>query len=308
MGEVALAACGLGKGGGEIGAALAHLAAECFHDRRREHVHAEEAEVISRAQAGDDEFLLGLGGGGFFDDGFHFVKALRALHAPAADRAVMRQFALVGGLHGGNRALARLRGGEELGGARLVRAADVEVVADRQQKRIATGESGGAVHGMTIAARLGLRNEMHPPCERTGGFGVGGLVAGTDDHRDFGNSGGGDFTGKDRQGGLGGAVTVHQRLKRQRVLVFSGGGDDGFGDSHARDHGECRGPWQYRERVIRALPRPRRWLIACGHARILLQKRFSFLRKRRSVGLGRRARHSALRLLGGHHPRPLPPA
>ena len=85
--------------------------------------------------------------------------------------------------------------------------------------------------------------------KRTRGFRVGGLVARTDDHRDLGDAGGGDFPGEDGEGGLGDAVAVHQRLERQRALVFPGGGDDGFGDFHARKDGECR-------RVL-AIPRTR---------------------------------------------------
>ena len=124
------------------------------------------------------------------------------MHAPAADAAVEGEFAFVGGLHGGDRAIGGLRGFEELGGAGFFGAAGVEVIADHQEERIAAGELRGAMHGVAVAEGLGLRDEAHLPGERAGGGGVGGLVTGADDHRDFVDARGGDFLGEDGEGGF----------------------------------------------------------------------------------------------------------
>ena len=125
-----------------------------------------------------------------------------------------------------------LGGFEELGGAGFLGAAGVEVVAHHQEKRIIGREIRGAMHGVAVAEGLGLRDEAHLPGERAGGGGVGGLIAGANDHRDFGDARGGDFLGEDGEGGFRHTIAVHERLEREHALVFSGGGDDGFGDFH----------------------------------------------------------------------------
>ena len=65
----------------------------------REDVHAKEAQIVTRAQAGDGELLLGFGGRGFFEDGFDLVKTLRGIHELAANGAVVGQLAFVRRLH-----------------------------------------------------------------------------------------------------------------------------------------------------------------------------------------------------------------
>jgi hypothetical protein len=66
-----------------------------FHDGRGQNVHAEEAQVVTRAQAGDDELLLGHGGRRFFDDLLNLVEAGFPLQPSRADRAVVGQLAFV---------------------------------------------------------------------------------------------------------------------------------------------------------------------------------------------------------------------
>ena len=58
--------------------------AEDLHDRRGEHVHAEEAEIVTGAQAGHDKLLFRLGGAGFFDHGFDLIEPVGAGDASPA--------------------------------------------------------------------------------------------------------------------------------------------------------------------------------------------------------------------------------
>src|SRR5439155_22546699 len=103
-GEVFFAACEAPEGGGEgvfaVFACGVELAQK-IHHRGREYVHAEEAEVITGAQARDDEGLLGLGGGGLFEDVFDFVEVVAARDAGAADRAEIGEHGFAGWDHGG---------------------------------------------------------------------------------------------------------------------------------------------------------------------------------------------------------------
>ena len=201
MGEVALAAGDFREGAGKVRAAFNKLAGEDFHDDGGEDVEAEEAEVVPGAESGNDEFLLGLGGSGFFDDRLDLIEQVAASQAASADGSVERELALVGGLNGGDGAFFGSGGGEELSGAGGLGAAQIEVVADHEQKRIIARESGGAVNGVGIAEGFRLLDETHVAGVRASGFSVGGLVAGTDDDGDFLDAGGSDFVGKDGEGG-----------------------------------------------------------------------------------------------------------
>ena len=162
VGEVLFAARSFREGAGEIGAvAIGELAGEEIHDRCGQDMEAEEAEVVSGTQARDDELLLSLGGGGFFKDGFDFVKPLAAGEAMAADRPVVRELAFVGGLDGGNGAFLGTCGGEELRGAGLLGAAEIEVISHHEEEGISGGEFCRAVDGMAVAERLGLFDKTH---------------------------------------------------------------------------------------------------------------------------------------------------
>ena len=67
----------------------------------------------------------------------------------------------MGGLDGGDRAIFRGGGGEELGGAGGLGAAEIEVVADHQEERILAGECRGAVDGVGVAEGFRLLDEAH---------------------------------------------------------------------------------------------------------------------------------------------------
>lgn len=234
-GEVLLAAGELGQGRGEGQAAAVagrlHIGQD-VHDRGGEDVDAEEAEVVSGAQAGDDEALLGLGGGGLLDDGFDAVEVLAAGHALAADGAEAGEKGLACGLNGGDRAGLGFGGFDDGSGAALFPATDIEVVADEVQEGVAGGEIAGAEDGIAVAAGFGLGDEAQASRQGACGAGVGGLIAGRDDQTDFFNAGANNLAKDDGEDGFFGAVTVDQGLQRQGALGGGGEGDDGFEDAH----------------------------------------------------------------------------
>jgi hypothetical protein len=114
-------------------------------------VHSEKTKVMARSQTGHDKLLLGLCGTGFFKDVFNLVKPLRGGHQPPADDPVVRQLAFVRCLHRGNR--TRLGGGhsEQLLGAAFRFVAQVKVIADQKEKRLAAAKFPRAEDGMPIA-------------------------------------------------------------------------------------------------------------------------------------------------------------
>lgn len=156
VGQVLLLAAELGEGGGELdggcgGRVGLDEAFEQLHDGGGQDVHAEEAEVMAVAQAGHDEALLGLGGGGFFEDGLDGVEAGGAGEQAAADGAIIGELAFVGGLDGGDGALVLAGDIDQLLGAVAAFVADVEVVADEEQKGVMSDELAGAVDGVAEA-------------------------------------------------------------------------------------------------------------------------------------------------------------
>ena len=103
---------------------------EDFHYARGKDVRAEKTEVVAGADAGNEEPLFGLCGGGLFGDGFDAVHAIAAGKAAPADGSIEGKKALAGGLNGRNGAGLGLGEADEAGGAAVAVAFDIEVVAD----------------------------------------------------------------------------------------------------------------------------------------------------------------------------------
>src|SRR5437870_2228722 len=87
-GEVMLARDQSGERRGEVEAALrsgpSDFLGQNFRDARSQHMHAKETKVMPYAQSGDDELLLGDGGGRFFNDLRNFIKTFAPRDQPAA--------------------------------------------------------------------------------------------------------------------------------------------------------------------------------------------------------------------------------
>ena len=132
------------------------LGLEQFHHGGRQHVHAEVAQVVPRPEARYDEGLLGLGGGGLFEDSFDFIEPGLLGHAPAAHRAVEGQLAFARGLDGGDGALVGRGGAHELFGTACLAAGHVEVIANEVEERITGDEAGRSQDRVAIAAGMGL--------------------------------------------------------------------------------------------------------------------------------------------------------
>ena len=132
---------------------------EQVEDGRRQHVHAEEAEVMARAQAGDLEPQLGQRRVRLLDDLVDRVDVGPLGEPPAGERAVLVDQVLAGRLDGRDGAV--LGGGQvdHLPGAPPGLGGEIEVIAQQQQERIAGHELAGAPDRVAVALGLGLDRE-----------------------------------------------------------------------------------------------------------------------------------------------------
>jgi len=138
----------------------------------------------------------------------------------------------VRGLHGGNG--AGFAGGDfhQLPRTALRFAAQVKVIADEQEKRRLAGEILRAPHGVTVAERRSLLDELDVPSMHSDSGAVALGVAGANDDADFFNAGVERFLDDDGEGSLGLAVAVNERLQRKSALALAGSGDDSFANVH----------------------------------------------------------------------------
>src|SRR5215831_16138715 len=74
---------------------------EDFHYGWREHMHAEETQVMPGPHSWNNKPLLRLRRSGLFRDCVHAIQAIRAGHAAAPDRAIAGKQALASRLDGG---------------------------------------------------------------------------------------------------------------------------------------------------------------------------------------------------------------
>jgi len=233
-GEESFAARARGEAGseGELVRRFGKGVGEVFHDGLVENVHSEEAEIVTGAEAGNDELLFGESGSGFFEDVGDVVESLSTADTGASDDTVVGQLAFVRGLHCRDRALRLLGDFEELAEAGFFREREIKVVAHHKEKGIVAREVLGEEDGVTVTEGLGLFDEgdlVEMICDGGGEIPFG---AGGDDDGGGVNPAGEDFIEKKRGRGLGLAGGTHEGLQRQVVLIRSCGGDDGFLDLH----------------------------------------------------------------------------
>ena len=124
-------------------------------------MHAEEAEVMPRADAGYLEPELGQSRVRLLDDLVDGVDVGPVREPLAGEGAVLMDQMLAGRLHPRDRALLGCGEVEQLPGAAPRLARDVEVIAQQQEERL-LGDERRAPDGMTIAVGLGLDGKAEP--------------------------------------------------------------------------------------------------------------------------------------------------
>jgi len=208
------------------------LSGQQVHHRRGQHVHAEEAKIVAGAQAGDNQALLGFGGGRLLHYLGDFVKALASGDEMAAYGAVEGELAFMRGLDGGDGAILGSGDFHQLLRGALLRAADVEMIADKQEEGSGTGKGAGAKDRVAIAAGGGLLDELQAAGLGAGGGPIGRLIPGTDHDANLLDTGGDDLVDQNLEGGLGKSVAVDEGLKGKRALGLASRSDDGSFDLH----------------------------------------------------------------------------
>ena len=121
--------------------ARVHLPGQDVHHGGREHVHAEQAEIVSRPASPAPAAAVRPRWGWAFPARVDHVQIRAAGHAPPAHRAVIRQHALARGLHGGHRTLlAAGPSPTNWQGAPPRLAADIQVIAHQVHEGLVAHE------------------------------------------------------------------------------------------------------------------------------------------------------------------------
>ena len=237
-GEITFAQGQFRERGGQLHAAFVaafgDLIGENVHDCRGQHVHAKEAEIVTGAQAGNDQALFGLGGGRLLDDFGDFVKALAPGHQLASHGPVIGQLAFMRGLDRGHRTVLRRGHLDQLLGTSFLTAADIKVIADEQKKRLFEGEFIRTPDGMSVAERRGLFDELESLAVMARRVGVRRLVARRHHHTDFLRARVQNLLDDNAQRALLRAIAVHECLQRQHALGLARGRYDRLFDFHDR--------------------------------------------------------------------------
>lgn len=244
-GEIAFVISQQGEHGAEVdgvfasGRFIEHFVEETMH-RGSQDVHAEKAEVIAGAQAGDIDLLFGFRGGWFFQHGIHQVKSVGGVHELAADCAVVGKLTFVRALNRRDRAFFGPGAFDKLLCAAFAGVAEVKVIANEQEKRILSAKRRRATECVRVAERFLLFDERE-----IGGVGAccdpeGGFIAGSDDDGDLFDPCAQDLLYNNGESGFVDAVAVNEALQGKGSLTFASSGDHGFLDIHGR-RGDCMG-------------------------------------------------------------------
>ena len=105
---------------------------EQFEDDGRQHMHAEKAQVVPRAQTRHVEPELGQGWVGFLDDLVDGVDIGMLGQTPARQRAILMDQMFAGGLHGRDGTVFRGRQLDQLPRAPPGLGGEIEMVAQQQ--------------------------------------------------------------------------------------------------------------------------------------------------------------------------------
>src|SRR5690349_14504427 len=103
---------------------------------------------MTGAQAGNQQGLLGLGGGGLFQDALDSIEVRRAVDALPANGAEVGQQVLARGLDVGDGAGMLLRRLDQVLRAAFPSGTEIQMVADQMEERSFADKRPGAVDGV----------------------------------------------------------------------------------------------------------------------------------------------------------------
>jgi hypothetical protein len=138
------------------------------------------------------------------------------------------------GMHGGHGALLGRGYFHQLPSTWPLVVAEIEMIPHQQQKRIVPGKLMGAPHGVAIAQRLFLLDELQLFAMYPGGGSIALDVTRANHNTNLFRTGLDGFLDDDGQRSLGFAVTIHESLQGKRPLPGAGGCNHGFSDVHKR--------------------------------------------------------------------------
>ena len=125
-------------------------------------MHPEEAKIMARPQSWDNQALLGLGRGRFFNHCFDPIEIRPARYPPPSHCPKMGEQTLPSRLYCRNGAGLGRGNLDQLLGAALRGPADIKMIADQVEERVLADKSFGAVEGVAIAQRFRLADKMEP--------------------------------------------------------------------------------------------------------------------------------------------------
>ncbi len=161
-------------------------------------------------------------------------KCLASGNPATTHRTIVGQQALAGGLERRDRTQLCFGDGHQSLGAALVCATDIQMIADKVQKRILAGERPGAMDGMSMAQGFSLVNKMQTTSMVAGNLDIGPFVARADHNPDLVNARGQHLLDQDGQHRFLRTVPIDQRLERQSPLPAPGCCNHRLGNLHTR--------------------------------------------------------------------------
>ena len=146
-------------------------------------MHPEEAEVVARAQTGNDEFLLGQGGGWLLHDIVHDEKRMRGGHPRRGNGPIVAKLALTGRVDRRDAAIMSGCHLQHLSHTGRLPGTEIKVIPQQQDEGIVSSEFVGTPHRMTVAPRIALLDQGEALRVLPRGLQIGLACSGMDDHR-----------------------------------------------------------------------------------------------------------------------------
>jgi len=201
-------------------------------DRVGQHVHAEEAEIVSGTQPRDQQPALGFRRCRLLQDTLDPVEPLALLLSQAANRPVVGEPVLSRRFNRRDRTLLCPGDLHQLRRARAVGVTDIQVVTDHVQEGIVANELPRTVKRMSVASLILLHQEPELALKLARCLAVGMFLTAADDQRHLLRPGALHLGQKHLQRTPRPAGLIHQRLQRERSLVAGRGSDHSLLDFH----------------------------------------------------------------------------